>query len=130
MKIALALKGVKQLYVDTAPLIYFVEQNPVYLDRMREIIKQIDTGSVAGFTSVLTLTEVLMHPIRSHQPVLAKAYRDILLNSAHFSPVVVTVAIAEKAAQMRAQYNLKTPDALHIASAIHTGCDAFLTNDK
>jgi predicted nucleic acid-binding protein len=33
------------------------------------------------------------------------------------------------AAELRARYNLRTPDALHIACAIDTGCDAFLTND-
>lgn len=41
----------------------------------------------------------------------------------------VSAAIAEYAAEMRSQYNLRTLDALHIASAVETGCDAFLTND-
>jgi len=37
--------------------------------------------------------------------------------------------IAERAADLRARYNLRTPDAIHIATAIVAGCDAFLTND-
>lgn len=41
----------------------------------------------------------------------------------------VSVAIAERAAHLRAQYRLRTPDAIHIATAMIAGCDAFLTND-
>jgi predicted nucleic acid-binding protein len=40
------------------------------------------------------------------------------------------VEIADLAAALRARYNLRTPDALYIATAIVTRCDAFLTNDK
>jgi predicted nucleic acid-binding protein len=43
--------------------------------------------------------------------------------------VPITIPVAESAADLRARYNLRTPDALHVASAIHVGCEAFLTND-
>jgi len=36
---------------------------------------------------------------------------------------------AKVAADLRARYNLRTPDALQLATAIKAGCDAFLTND-
>jgi len=36
----------------------------------------------------------------------------------------------ERATDLRAKYlKLKTPDALHLAAAIESGCDAFVTND-
>lgn len=41
----------------------------------------------------------------------------------------VTSTIAENAARLRAKYNLRTPDALHVATALQTNCNAFLTND-
>jgi predicted nucleic acid-binding protein len=34
-----------------------------------------------------------------------------------------------QAAQLRAQYNLKTPDAIHAATAMEVGCAQFITND-
>lgn len=38
--------------------------------------------------------------------------------------------IFERATDLRAKYlKLKTPDALHLAAAIESGCDAFVTND-
>ena len=36
----------------------------------------------------------------------------------------------EKATDLRARLNLRTPDALHLAAAIVCGCDVFLTNDQ
>ncbi|MEP7294186.1 MAG: PIN domain-containing protein [Chloroflexota bacterium] len=42
---------------------------------------------------------------------------------------MINTAIASRAAQLRAQYNLKTPDALQAAAALEMGCNAFLTND-
>lgn len=44
MTIHQALSGVTALGFDTAPLIYFVEQNATYVDRVREIIRRVDAG--------------------------------------------------------------------------------------
>jgi predicted nucleic acid-binding protein len=35
----------------------------------------------------------------------------------------------DRAAEIRAQYGFKTPDAIHLAAAVVSGGDAFLTND-
>jgi predicted nucleic acid-binding protein len=60
---------------------------------------------------------------------LEQEYRDILVNSGDYRLLPVTRQIAESAADFRARYNLRTPDALHIATAIAAQCDVFLTND-
>lgn len=130
MKIADALVGVKDLYIDTAPFIYFIEQNVTYIHRMRAIFRQVDIGNPKAVSSVITLTEVLAHPLRAGNRGLVQAYRNILLNSQYFLILPVTAVIAEQAAEMRSKYNLRTPDALHISSAISSHCDAFLTNDR
>jgi predicted nucleic acid-binding protein len=39
-------------------------------------------------------------------------------------------AVFERATTLRAEQNLKTPDALHLAAAIEAKCDEFWTNDK
>jgi predicted nucleic acid-binding protein len=44
--------------------------------------------------------------------------------------LAIDSAVAERAADMRALYNLRTPDALQVAAALTVGCDAFLTNDR
>ena len=41
----------------------------------------------------------------------------------------VDADVAERAADLRSRYKLKLPDALQIAAALETNCEAFLTND-
>jgi predicted nucleic acid-binding protein len=129
VKISAALLGVSRLCIETAPLIYFVEQNPLYIDRVRAIIQEIHRGNIEGFSSVITLTEVLTLPKRLQRTDLEQAYQKILLNSRNFSLIPINKVIAQRAAELRAQYSLKTPDALQVAVGLENHCDAFLTND-
>jgi predicted nucleic acid-binding protein len=123
------LRG-KIVGLDTAPLIYFIEQNPSYLEITREFFRAMDRGEFQVVTSTLTLTEVLVHPLRNGHIELAQQYQDILLNQDHLTAYSVSSTIAELAAQLRATENLKTPDAIQVATAIQNGAGFFLTNDK
>lgn len=129
MKIADALKDVGRLYIETAPLIYYVETNPTYIARMDAIIDTVENQPIRAYSSVITLAEVLLQPLRTGDKTLEQEYRDILVNSGGYQLVPTTIPVAESAADLRARYNLRTPDALHVASALRAGCDAFLTND-
>ncbi|MEP7285879.1 MAG: type II toxin-antitoxin system VapC family toxin [Chloroflexota bacterium] len=124
-----ALQNITQIGIDTAPLIYFVEKHPVYFDRIKTVIQHITQGSSAGVSAALTLTEVLTQPIKIGRTDLVNEYEDILLNSAGFLLVATDAKIARVAAELRARYNLKTPDAIQVATALESGCQAFLTND-
>src|SRR5437870_7099303 len=79
------LAGVTKLGLDTAPLIYFVERHPDYLDLMREVLRLVDTQSFAAYGSAVTLTEVLTQPLRAGNAALADEYRQLLLNSRNFT---------------------------------------------
>ncbi len=120
----------ERLYVDSAPLIYYVEENSIYLERMRQIVNYIDMTSLVAYSSVLTLAEVLVLPLRKGDGGLVQAYREILLSGDDYELVAVTPEIAVSAAEIRARYGLGTPDSLHVASAVATHCDAMLTNDS
>jgi predicted nucleic acid-binding protein len=115
--------------LDTAPIIYFIEQNPTYLESVRAFFAAINRGEFQVVTSTLTLTEVLVHPLKAGNVELACEYRDIILNQEHLTTFPVSAAIAERAAQLRASYHLRTPDAIQIATAIQEGATVFLTND-
>lgn len=129
MKIREALKT-RRLYIEAAPLIYYVEENPAYIERMDAIIELIDANSVEVISSVLTLTEVLNQPIRQERQDIERKYRAILLRSRSFTLLPIDAETAEVAARLRARYNMRTPDALHVASALQANCGGFLTNDK
>lgn len=129
MKLPDALRGIRQIAFDTAPLIYFVEQHPDYFDRVLFIMRQVDAGAIAGVASTVALMEVLVQPLRTGDTALAQRYEVVLGNSSHFRLEPMTTVTARRAAELRARYNLRTPDALHVATAVEAGCDAFLTND-
>ncbi|MDX2076863.1 MAG: PIN domain-containing protein [bacterium] len=129
MKIKDAFNGISKLALDTAPIIYFVEKHPDYLQKMRYVFQLIDIGQIVGFSATITLTEVLNFPIQQNATQLIKDYDDILQNSKGFQLIPIDNSIARVAANLRAKYRLKTPDALQIATALETNSDAFLTND-
>jgi predicted nucleic acid-binding protein len=118
----------KTVGLDTAPLIYFIEENLTYLDAVRHFFEAMDRGDFIVVTSTITLLEVLVHPLRSNDKKLASEYRDILLNSKLMTSEVSN-ALAEQAAQLRASYNLRTPDAIQIGAALNAGASHFFTND-
>lgn len=130
MRLPDTLRNIKSLAFDTAPLIYFVEKHPKYFQPMLEIMRYIDRGQINGIISAIVLTEILVHPLRTGDLRLTKHYESILSNSNNFYYQSITPQVARQAAALRAKYNLRTPDALHIACAINAGCDALLTNDS
>lgn len=121
------LKG-KTVGLDTAPLIYFMEENPIYIETVRLFFEAMDRGDFLVVTSTVTLLEVLVHPLRGNNTELAAEYRDILLNS-KLTTLEVSSAIAEQAAQLRAAHSIRTPDAIQISAALGAGATHFLTND-
>jgi predicted nucleic acid-binding protein len=121
------LKG-KTIGLDTAPLIYFIEEHPIYLEAILNFFEAVERDEVTAVTSTVTLLEVLVHPFRNNNDELATEYRDILLRSKVITSDV-SAPIAEAAAQLRSHHNIRTPDAIQIATAMHAGATHFLTND-
>jgi predicted nucleic acid-binding protein len=123
-----ALQG-KIVGLDTTPLIYFIEENPTYLDTLHPFFAAMDRGEFKVVTSIVTLLEVLVHPFRHGDTKLAQQYRDILLNADGLTTIFLTQDIAEEAARLRAVHNIRTPDAIQMAAAIQEGASFLLTND-
>jgi predicted nucleic acid-binding protein len=116
--------------IDTAPLIYYIERHPTYFPVVKQFFQALDQGQFTGVTSVITLTEVLVHPLRLNNSQLANQYRRILLRAPNLTMLAVSPAIAEQAGQLRARYNLRTPDALQVATLQSAGAAFFVTNDS
>jgi predicted nucleic acid-binding protein len=122
------LRG-KVVGLDTTPLIYFIEENPTYLELVSPFFEAIDQGEVNAVTSIVTLLEVLVHPFQHGDAALVQQYRDILLNAQGLTTILLSQDIAEEAARLRAAHNIRTPDAIQMATAIYVGASYFLTND-
>lgn len=128
MELSKLLKG-KVVFLDTAPLIYFIEKNSRYLDVIKPVIELIVSQQAIGMTSTITLLEVLVLPLREGNKKLAEKYKNILLSSNDLETCEISNVISERAAIIRAKYGFKTPDSLQLATAIVKKADYFLTND-
>ena len=58
------------------------------------------------------------------------AVNGMLVHGRNFMLIPITSDVAESAADLRARYNLRTPDAVQIAAALNADCEAFITNDN
>jgi len=123
-----ALRG-STVGLDTGPLIYYIEEHPAFLARIKPFFEAAERNEFRIVTSFVTLLEVLVHPLREGRPELAEEYRSILLQSRALTAIPLDEGIAEVAAELRARHNLRTPDAIQIATAIRSGASWFLTND-
>ena len=85
----------KALAFDTSPLIYYIEQHPQYLQVTDDLFNAIDSGDATGMTSILTLLEVLVQPIRSGRIDLANEYRQLLQRSRGISLFSIVGATCE-----------------------------------
>ena len=123
-----SLKG-NVIGLDTTPLIYFTEENQTYIEVIDPFFKALGNDELIVVTSVVTLLEVLVRPIRDGNLKLAQRYREFLLNTNSVTTHFLSQAIAEEASRLRAFHNIRTPDSIQMATAIFGGASFFLTND-
>lgn len=116
------------VYVDTAIVIYSMERFPNYFPLLEPMWRQSQTSEIQVITSELTLLETLVMPLRNGNTDLIDLYERILLSS-EISLISINQTILKQAANLRSTTNLKTPDAIHAATAINQNCKIFLTND-
>lgn len=131
MTISEELQKVSTIFLDTAPIIYFIEAHPRFGSIAKEIVDSFRIGSTSVFTSVVTLAEVLSKPEESANHALADRFAEFLEHGRNLTLLEISAAIAKRAGKLRGQYHgLKTMDAIQIAAANEVEADIFVTNDK
>ncbi len=123
------LRRHRRIGLDTSIFIYYLEANPTYVEMASEVFTWLERSPHAAVTSTITMTELLVHPYRAANEELVNQYYALLSSFPNLDWVAPDLGIADTAAQLRAQYRLRTPDALQAATAIRRGATAFLTND-
>ena len=123
------LRG-KQIALDTMIFIYAFEEHSVYIPLLQPFFREVEKGRIIAVTSTVTLAECLVQPFRAKAMELAARYKTLFRDFPHLSVIPVSDEIAERAAWLRAQYHMKTPDAIQLATALVSGSHIFLTNDE
>jgi predicted nucleic acid-binding protein len=114
-----------RIYLDASPLIYLVEQRAPYA---AQVLGRISTPGIMLVSSDLALMEALVQPLRQHNQRLVQDFNNFFAVQVA-ERIAFSEAVFRKAADIRAHYNFRTPDALHLAAASTAVCDLFLTND-
>jgi len=112
MTLAERLQSVRRLFLDTAPVIYYVEENARYLPLVETVFDRLDTNVLAAVTSPVTLAECLVAPYRSDQAELRQVFADVIVSGSNTEFVPIDRTIADKAGELWARHNLTLTDAL------------------
>jgi predicted nucleic acid-binding protein len=80
-------------------------------------------------TSRLTRLECRSKPLRAAD-FATLAQFDVFFDGIELILAELSASVIERATDFRARYNLRTPDAIHYATAVDFGATVFLTGDR
>jgi len=76
------------------------------------------------------MLEVLVQPHRDSDEERIDTFYALLSTYPHLVWIDTNLEIADRAAQLRAKFNLRTPDAIQAATAIVSSSTGFISNDR
>lgn len=115
-----------RLYLDASAFIYLVDGPTLFRDRARTALERFKSDSWA--TSYFSRLECRVKPLRERDNARLAAF-DALLDPKRIELIDVDRRIIDRATEIRAEFGLRAVDALHVASAVLSGCDTALTGD-
>ena len=117
------------VYLDTNPIIYLTEANPTFRKSIAAVFKAVEAAGAHLLSSELSLSEVLVRPLRENDLALIARYErlfDTLIDARPVSREVLLLA-----AQLRADVrSLTMPDAIHVSTATLADADVFVSADQ
>jgi predicted nucleic acid-binding protein len=126
---SLTLPSSGPVYADTQVFIYSVEKHPKYASFLRPLWECVASGDLEIVTSELTLLEALIGPMKNSDSGLESDYESLFVCSG-IRLFPITASILRAGARRRATLSsLRTPDAIHAATASACRCTLLLTND-
>lgn len=115
------------LLLDTAPIIYWLEDRAPFSRRFAPLFQLHAEGRIRFAVTTVTIAEVLIGPLQGGDDALARRYRAVLES---WRVLDLNAGLAEDAARLRARLRLKLPDAIQAASALSINAEALVTHDR
>ncbi len=118
----------KKLYLDTNPVIYFINNNKTFARVSRSLFQMVDNQQVVAYAGELCLAELLVKPTKDNKVQEINYIHELFDKQfIHLLPHQKEVFLL--AVQIRVNNGLKMVDAIHVATAIYHQCDVFVTGD-
>ncbi|MCW5570895.1 MAG: type II toxin-antitoxin system VapC family toxin [Steroidobacteraceae bacterium] len=123
------LRGRKRVLLDTSLWIYHFESHPMFGAAAGRILGDLEAGRFTAIASELLLLELTVLPLRQGRQDIADQYELLFSHFPNLELVPLSRGILLEASALRAAHGLRTPDAIHIATAVRAGASAIVTND-
>jgi predicted nucleic acid-binding protein len=121
--------GRSLIYLDANVVIRLVEGDAATRDPLAARLASSLGVPASLVTSRLTRLECRSKPLRTGDLATLTQF-DVFFAGVELILAEVSPAVVERATDLRARYNLKTPDAIHYATAVEVGATVFLTGDR
>ena len=128
-RLASALAGHRLVALDTSVWIYHFEGSAAYGQAADSVLEAITQGHIGAVASELVLLELLVVPLKKGAQDVADEIELALLHFPHLQLAPVTRGVLVRAAEIRARYGLRTPDAIMVATAVESGATLAVAND-
>ena len=89
------LAQINTIFIDTAPVIYYIEAHPQFGPLAKEVVSSFQSRNLNAFSSVITLTEVLPKPIENGDEKLAVKFAEFLKHGKNLTMTEISESIAE-----------------------------------
>ena len=116
--------------IDSMCFIYHLEGNEFYGELTRQLFSQLQRNKLAAVTSVLTIAEILAFEKLQKDRILFEDTKTKLRETPNLDIISVDEVISEVAAILKYKYSISLPDAIQIATAVVSGQEVFVTNDR
>ena len=123
------LKRFKRIAVDSAPLIYHLEDTLPYSELTEDLFHHIALGATEVLVSTISAGELLVKPFMDADNDAVATFETFVLSIPSAQLIAPSYTIAKEAARLRARHRLRMPDALVLATASDMQCEALITND-
>jgi len=115
--------------VDAMVFVYHFEANQEFGAAAGRLLRATEDGRCRLVCSVVALLEVLVVPKRRGETALCQRYREMFESFPNLTVLTLDARVAEIASDLRASHTVRTPDAIHLATALYAGASAFVTQD-
>jgi predicted nucleic acid-binding protein len=117
------------VYIDSVVIIYTLQVNPSFYELLEPMWAEFQARNISIVSSELVIPEVLVAPRRSGDLNQIGIYENLLFHSG-IDLMPIDREILLLATELRVKHRLKTPDAIHAATALCANCRRFITNDR
>jgi len=118
------------LGLDTVVFVYFLEHHPRHYEKAKRLFQRIESGDLTGVISTLVFAELLVPAYRSNDTVRAETLIHLLSSFPNLEVLPLSSEISAEAARLRAVHGMRTPDAIHAATALKMDVAGIISNDR